>query len=369
MKTILHTIDTTGPGGAETVFIDLASRLDRERYRPVVVIKGRGWVYDELHRRGIEPLLVDASGSVNLRYLWQLARIVRRHKVDLIQAHLLGSSVYGALAGMLTATPVVATFHGAVDISPDERLVGVKFGAINRGAGRIVAVSESLRRDIAERTPLDAAKTTVIYNAVEAQHYARARSSRLRQAFGWSETDLIVGCLGNVRPAKGYDLLLQAAAGLRAAPLRFVIAGQGKPGLYDRLLAQRARLGLEDRVQFLGFVADAPEFLSNLDMFLLPSTSEGFSISTIEAMAAGLPVLATRCGGPEEILTHGETGLLVEKGSSRALVEGLQTLITDSRLRDRLARKGKAHAATTFGMPAMLQAYEHIYEQLIGRGP
>jgi len=102
MKTILHSIDTTGPGGAETVFIELATRLPADKYRSVVVIRGKGWVYEELCRRGITPVLLDTRGSFNLRYLMGLRKIIRDEGVDLIQAHLLGTSVYCSLAGLLT---------------------------------------------------------------------------------------------------------------------------------------------------------------------------------------------------------------------------------------------------------------------------
>ena len=102
MKTILHTIDTTGPGGAETVFIDLATRLPKDKYRSVVVIRGKGWVYEELGRRGVNPILLDAKGSFNLRYLLGLRKIIKEEGVDIIQSHLLGANVYCSLAGLLT---------------------------------------------------------------------------------------------------------------------------------------------------------------------------------------------------------------------------------------------------------------------------
>ncbi len=153
MKTILHTIDTTGPGGAETVFIDLATRLPKEKYRSVVVIRGKGWVYDELCSRGISPILLDVKGSFNWRYLLGLRKIIKRERVDLIQSHLLGANVYCSLAGLLTGKPVIATFHGVVDIEENERLKGLKFAAINAGASSVIAVTDSLLEDIMSRTP------------------------------------------------------------------------------------------------------------------------------------------------------------------------------------------------------------------------
>ena len=367
MKTILHIIDTTGPGGAETVFIDLATLLPREHYRSLVLIRGKGWVYEELCRRGMEPILLDAKGSFNWRYLLALRQLIRREHVDLIQSHLLGSNVYASLAGLLTRTPVVATFHGAVDIGENERLKGLKFGAMNAGAQCVVAVSESLRRDIIQRTPINGNKVQVIYNGIKTADFQRSHSDRLRRQFGWDEDVVIVGSLGNIRSAKGYDILLQAAARLKDAPIpfRFVIAGQGKPGLYDRLLKLRAELGLEETVHFLGFNDDPAEFLSNLDLFLLSSTSEGFSIATIQAMASGLPVIATRSGGPEEILTQGETGWMIEPGRPEAIAAALEKVASDPVLSQQLATAGKTHALASFDIGAMLAGYEKVYQNLL----
>lgn len=370
MKTILHIIDTTGPGGAETVFIDLATRLPREKYRSVVVIRGKGWVYEELCRRGIEPILLNAKGSFHWRYLSGLCRLIRRERVDLIQSHLLGASVYCSLAGLLTRTPVVATFHGSVDIGERERLKALKFAAINAGADCIVAVSGGLRDDIMDRTSLRADKTEIIYNGIPSAEFQRPRSNTLRQKYGWSDDEFLIGSLGNIRPAKGYNILLQAAALLEGggASCRFVIAGQpDRGGLYDELLRLRKALGLEDRVQFMGFLDDAADFLSNLDLFLSSSISEGLPLSAIQAMAAGLPLLATRCGGYEELVTDRENGWLVEVGSPEALAEAVKSLAAAPEIRTELAEMAKRHAVETFDSSVMFRAYEGVYDRLMAK--
>ena len=366
MKTILHTIDTTGPGGAETVFIDLASHLPRDKYRSIVVIRGKGWVYEELCRRGLSPILLEAKGSFNWRYLLALARLARQENVDLIQSHLLGSNVYCALAGLITRKPVVATFHGAVDIGDKERLKGLKFGAINLGASSIVAVSDNLKENIISRTPLRGNKTCVVYNGITTADFNRPRSHEIRRKMGWDQGDIIIGSLGNIRSAKAYDVLLRAATRLKdhTPRFRFVIAGQGKGTLYNDLLKLRDQLELGNTVHFLGFNDDPAGFLSNLDLFLLSSTSEGFSIATIQAMAAGLPVIATRSGGPEEIITHAENGWLVQPGSPEAIAQAIELLSTNQVQRESIAIKGQQHATRSFDISAMLAAYQNIYDSL-----
>jgi glycosyltransferase involved in cell wall biosynthesis len=367
MKTILHTIDTTGPGGAETVFIELASRLPKADYRPVVLIRGKGWVYEELCRRGMEPILLDAKGSFNWRYLTGLRNLIRKQRVDLIQSHLLGANVYCSLAGLMTGTPVVATFHGVVDIGEHERFKRLKFGAINAGANHIIAVSKSLRDDIIGRTSLRQDKITIIYNGIDTSMFDRPASDTLRERFGWRADDIVIGSLGNIRPAKGYDILLQAANLLKESPhsFRFVIAGQWKGKLYDDLLALRETLDLEDRVHFLGFIDDAPEFLSNLDLFLSSSISEGMPLAAIQAMAAGLPLIATRCGGYEELITHGENGWLVEKGNPQAIAEAVERISGNSELCSNLGEQARKCAVETYDLNTMLEKYRQLYDRLL----
>ena len=367
MKTILHIIDTTGPGGAEIVFIDLISHLPAEKYRSIVVIRGKGWVYDELGRRGIQPVILDAKGSFNWRYLKSLVSLIRREKVDLIQSHLLGSNIYASLAGLLSRIPVVATFHGMVDVAEKERLLFLKFAAINCGAAAIVAVSADLRDNIVYRTSLRSNKTKVIYNGIDTGAFQLPKSNDLRQHFGWSENDIIVGSLGNIRPAKAYDVLLKAASLLKDGEqsYRFVIAGQGKGGLYQKLLDLRTELKLDDRVQFLGFNDDPADFLSNLDLFLLSSSSEGFSIATIQAMAAGLPVIATRSGGPQEIITHDENGCLVDVDAPRQIADAVEKLASNSDLSQQMAKAGQNHAIKTFDIKNMISNYKAIYKNIL----
>jgi len=338
----------------------------------VVVIRGKGWVYDELRRRGVNPVLLDAKGSFNWRYLLGLLMLIRREGVDLIQSHLLGSNVYCALAGLLSRTPVVATFHGSVDVGDRERLKELKFTAINAGADHVIAVTDSLRDDLVERTRLNPERIKIIYNGIDVSRFQRPRSSALRQKYGWSEDEIIVGSLGNIRPAKGYDILLQAAALLGGSErsCRFVIAGQSKENdsLYDELLALRKALGLEDRVRFLGFVDDAPEFLAGVDLFLSSSISEGLPLSAIQAMVAGVPVVATRCGGYERLITDGVNGCLVEVNNPAAIAEAVASLANDPCARAGLSENANRYAVDTFDIEVMLRAYEDSYEQLTGPG-
>jgi glycosyltransferase involved in cell wall biosynthesis len=359
-------IDTTGPGGAETIFIQLADLLRQKGYRSLVVIRGPGWVKSELERRGLTPVILNAKGSFAFGFLYKLYRLAISEKVDVIQSHLLGSNVYAALLGVLVRRPVVATYHGMVDVNPNERFRFLKNKAMQWGISYYVTVSHSLSRKIEAHKLLNPAKTAIIYNGVDAKPYGRHVRSTLRGELGLAQNDVLVGSLGNVRPAKAYDVLLEAAAQVKAlrSDVHFVVAGHKKAALMQQLNRKMEMLGVTGCVHFIGFVDHSASFLSQLDFFLLSSRSEGFSIATIEAMMTGLPVLVTRCGGPEEIVTHGETGWMVEPDNASALADGVITLIDDEALTARLAIAGQRHARTIFGIDTMIDAYLDIYRSI-----
>ncbi|HEX8242023.1 MAG TPA: glycosyltransferase, partial [Longimicrobium sp.] len=306
VRTVLHLIDTGGPGGAETVVLDLVDGLDPGRWRSVVALPIRDWMHGQLTARGHEPVLLPSDGSLNLRYLAGIVRTVRRHRVDLVHAHLFGSAVYGRLAGLLCGVPVVATLHGEGDIAPDERFRAAKLRLLN-GCRSVVLVSERLRDSFVEKGYVRPERSRVIANGVDTERYRPRPRRGLRAELGVPDDAFLVGAVGNLRPAKGYEVLLQAAALLKArgAPCRCVVVGQLQEPLHGQLLALRTALGVEDEVRFLGFRDDVEEVLPEFDVYAITSHSEGLPLSTLQAMATGLPVVATRCGGPEQIVVPG----------------------------------------------------------------
>jgi glycosyltransferase involved in cell wall biosynthesis len=370
MANILHCIDTTGPGGAETMFVGLAERFSRAPFHSAAMIRGPGWVKDQLVARNVPVIEHDSRGSVNISFLRALVREVRARAIDLIHAHLLGANVYCAMAGRITGVPVISTFHGSVDISPEERFARLKFMIVRNGSVT-VAVSEGLRDEVAERLGIARDRVRLIPNGIVYARFENAERLGLRSQLGLGPDAILVGSLGNVRPAKAYDVGLRVIRTLREAGLdaSWVVAGQSRPGdrLLDELEALAERLGVAPYVRFLGFV-DAPErFLADLDVFLLCSASEGHPLALVQAMAAGVPVVATRCG-VEDMLGDEEHGRLAEVGD----VAGLAAAIRDS-LRDTAEVNARKSAASDlvrrqFDNQAVYHTYESLYLELLGDG-
>lgn len=364
-KAILHLIDTTGPGGAETVFINLLRELEKSEFRSLVVLRGEGWVADKVRKLGLEPRIVDSKGSFNLGYLLILRRLVKSEGIEMIHSHLLGSNVYGALLAMICRLPMIATFHGAVDVASGERLLRTKFAIIGLGASAIVCVSKRLQQELSERSPLPSRKLHLIYNGVAPEQFSLPASGNLKSELGLPDQVRLVVSIGNIRPAKGYEYLIEAACELSQSDpgTHFVVVGHQKKALFDQLQAQIAESPVKPNIHFLGFREDVWDILKQADIFLLPSVSEGFSISTVEAMMAGVPVIASRSGGPEEIITHEEDGLLIPAKDSEAIV-GAISVLRDRSLRQRLVNKAHETANERFSLFSMLEGYRKLYREL-----
>jgi glycosyltransferase involved in cell wall biosynthesis len=364
MIKVMSVIDTGGPGGAETVFLHTATRLDPSRFRSVAVISREGWLSERVRGNGVEPLIVSASGSFHVGYLRTLLRVARQQNVDVVAAHLYGSAVYSSLAGILSGIPVVSILHGQSDVPRSERFASAKAAIIRRGSRKVVFVSDNLRTDLSARLRLPASRCAVIPNGVDTTLFQPGRDRSVREELGIADDTILVGSVGNVRKPKAYEVLLKAAERVTRGTDRyhFVIAGDAGGTLGAELLQLRNQLGLERRVSFLGLRSDVPTVLRNLDIFALSSRTEGFSIACIEAMACGVPVVATRSGGPEQILDE-RCGVLVPVDDPAELAAGIERVARTAGLAGSLAEAGLNRVQERFSLHTMLSRYESLLSE------
>ena len=360
--TILHTIDTTGPGGAETVFLDIAQHLHMPGYQTLALIKGPGWVRDQLVARNIPYQILKPHGFLSLPYYWQVFRLIKKHNVRLAYAHLLGSALTFSLLGLLTRLPAIGVLHGQVDVNPNERFVPIKRWLMKHGLRKVVAVSQRLATSMIDRGVFTEQQVAVIHNGIDTSRYHSTKTGALKASLNLPEAALLVGSLGNIRPAKDYANLLNAAAIVieQQPQAHFVIAGHQKEPLMSALNQQAETLGIADHIHFIGFIDSTADFLAELDVFALSSSSEGFSIATIEAMASGIPVVATRCGGPEEIIRADVDGALVPVGKLAALALKIGEALQPTPELAGQTASAHSRVEATFSLQAMLKHYKHL---------
>jgi glycosyltransferase involved in cell wall biosynthesis len=360
--------ESGGIGGAETVVLRLVARLDQSRYRPTVVLMKSGWLNTQLREAGIEPLVLSSSRRLDLAFILRLRSLVAKFGIDVLHSHLPDANAYACLACVGTGTPVVVTYHGLLLRGEGlPRPARLKLSTVRRLATRVVAVSSALRTELIDRLHFSPDRTRVIHNGVDWTPFDRPYDrAALRRSLGLHPDDRVVGMVANLRPAKGYEYYVRAAARvLETVPsTRFLAIGETEPRLADRLQAEVARLGIGERMTFLGARDDVPALLGILDVFALSSLSEGMSIATVEAMGAGVPVVVTRSGGPEDIVDHGNTGLLVPPGDEEALAEGIRRLLANREEAGRLADAARTEVRGRFDIDRMVEQYAALYEEV-----
>jgi glycosyltransferase involved in cell wall biosynthesis len=362
----MHLIDTGGPGGAETMFCQMATRLNDSPLQSLVVVPREGWLSSSLRAHGLEPTIMDVRGSMNVSYLRELVIFAKRQRVKVIHTHLLGSAVYGALVGAILRLPVIAVFHGPTDLRAPGRLSSIKRWLLRHACSRLVAVSEGTRKALNE-FGIEDSKITVIPNGIDLAMFFSERSTGLRQELQLKADDILIGAVGNVRVPKAYDVLLQAAAiVLEHTPnAHFAVVGEGNERVMRPLLQLRDSLGIRENFHFLGFRKTTPALFGNFDVFVSSSRSEGLPLSFLEAMASGLSVVATKSGGAQEVITTEQSGILVPIEDPRALAAAISRLVSEPDLRCRLAAAGRETVVKEFNLDLTIEKYARLYHELL----
>jgi len=298
--------------------------------------------------RGFSPSLVR-----------DLRRLLDEENIDLVHCHRHKAALYGTLAVRSGSgkIPVVVTVHGLKRSRTLLRRLTNRY-LLSR-VTKVVAVSRAVREDVLRANPFPApGKVEVIYNGIDISRYP------LRSRRGGRRDGFLFGSVGRLTPTKGYDLLLAAFAALSIKDARLVIAGEGP--MRERLEGEARRLGLAGRVTFAGFKEDVRSFLMDLDFFVLPSRAEGLSLALLEAMATGVPVIATETGGIPEVLHDPAVGCLVPEGSVDALRRAMAgvTAWTPERYGAMVAAARK-RIEDAFSIESMTRKMEHLYQDIL----
>lgn len=364
IKTILFLSTSSGPGGAERVISNLAASLDPERYRALLCLFRPGWLQERSESRGIRTVVLPTKGMADGRWAFQFWRLLRQEQVDIIHSHEFDANVQGAFVANLAGIPLVATIHGK-NYYWEKLRRRMAYRWVSRKAA-MVTVSQDLKQFIVETVGVSPARVKVLYNGVDVlPHCNSVDVDDCKKELCLPENHQIVGVVGNLYPVKGHQYLIEGIPSILAKcpNTSFVFAGRGE--LDAELKAQVHRLGVEKNVLFLGLRQDIPRILAMIDVFVLPSLSEGLSMAILEAMISGKPVVATQVGGNPELVLNGETGALVPPRDSQALASSVVNLLADRRQAAEFAEKGKRRAEGQFSLRTMVCAYQSLYEECL----
>ncbi len=366
--TILYFITELNIGGAERALARLLAHLDHDRFAPIVacLYGGDGPLADEI--RGQSIPVVDLGMTAKWRWdaLWRFYRLLRQERPAVLHTWMFHANVLGRVLGRMASVPIIITSRRNVNVGGSAREYINRWTA--RLGDRAIAVCKLARQVEIHRTGVSSEHVVTIYNGVDAGQFSGPSPQAVAQILKFFRipTDApLVGSVGRFRPQKGYADLLMAMRHVRehVPTARLLLVGGGE--LHDDLAAKALSLGVDDIVTFAGMRGDVPEILGTLDVFVLPSLWEGMPNAVLEAMAAGLPVVATAVGGTPEAVVDGVTGLLVCPSDPAALAEAILHLLDNPDLRQQMGQAGRKRVLQHFSVERMVEQTQNLYDQLL----
>jgi glycosyltransferase involved in cell wall biosynthesis len=391
----MQIISNLDVGGAQEVVRTLAENLEKAGCRSVVVTFKDGPLRTDIERLGI-PVEILPSRRYSVSALPQfisdtlrtrriLLSLVKKYNVDVIQTHLLRSYDFLVLSlRTQTDAQIYWTFHNARFDLREEHLARQKWlfkpkrwghhtlyslGA--RGVDRLIAVSEEVKVSIMKTLPaIPRDRIVAISNSVDVNRYGdRSGRAALRLELGLNEEHKVAVMVATFKEQKGHRFLLEAMQAVvsQRPDLKVLFAGDGE--LRTALQERALELHLENNVFFLGNRADISALLAASDYFILPSLWEGLPMALIEAMASGLPVIATRVSGTNQVMVHGETGLLVEPGNSSELAQAILKMASDPSMARQMGRAARQRVEVHFGAQKQAREYLDLFNSGSNRPP
>jgi len=355
-------------GGAETVVLHLARTLKTLGVEPqVICLEAGGPLAEPLREAGVRLDILGSAKGYDFGAVFRLRRVLREHAPDAINVHDRASLPYVVAANLGRRTPIVFTGHGLLfnaDSEPRRR-----YRLAMRGVRAATAVSEQVARRQGEVLAWRKG-FTIIPNGVPDLPADWALRGELRAELGIGPDAFVFLSVGNARAEKGFEDLQSAAALLRpraqGRPFVCLVAGKMDESDYCKALRQQqARLGLEDSVRFLGYRGDGHALRSAADALVLSSRSEGLPMVVLEAMMAGLPVVATRVGGVPDAL--GDAGLLAAANNPEELSAQMSRVMSEPQLARQLAAAARRKAVAAYSVRHMAEQYLRLFNQMASR--
>lgn len=366
--TICHLLHGLTVGGAEVLAARLGRQM-RERYRFVFAcLDELGPLGEQLRADGFPVHLLHRRPGVDGKLTWRLRRFLKREGVDLVHAHQYTPFFYAAAARLpWRSPPILFTEHGRQypDYPRHKRIFANRF--LLRGRDRVVGVGEAVRQALIHNEGLPPTRVQVVYNGIAAADFAHASEERVsvRRELGLTADDFVLMLVARLDPLKDLATAVRTVERVaREQPgTRLLLVGEGpERAMVESLVRTKS---LEKHVRLLGLRRDVAHLLAAADLFLLTSISEGIPVTVLEAMASGVPVVATSVGGLAEIITHGQDGFLAPAGDDAALAGHVLRLAQDAALHRNLVEAGRQCVRQRFCEVRMHAEYERLYAEML----
>jgi len=363
---IIHITHSLEIGGLERVVLDLARGFRSKGHAvSLCCLDRKGELGEMAESEGFEIFSLGKKAGVNYQLPLLIRKIVKEGAFDVMHTHNEAGLIYGVAAALFSGRCIIVhTEHGKeLEYHGQKRLHAVERFLWSK-VDHLVAVSEVLRDEVCKNLKIKREKVLVVPNGIHVEKYYHPEGRlEKRKALGIDKNSFVIGNVGRLVPLKNHKFLVDVfkEIGREFTNARLFVIGGGP--LLEELRKYAYGIGLSSSAVFLGERADVQELLPAFDLFVLPSLTEGISITLLEAMAAGIPIVASAVGGNPEIVEDGRTGLLIPLKNMSAWVQGIKGLIADREMREILSIAGRTRVRNRFSLETMLENYRSVYEQ------
>jgi len=365
-------------GGPDKTILLSAEQHDRSRVEVVVAyvrdMRDREFsIGDKARAKGLTFYEIEESGKLDFQVLSTLREIVNRHDINIIHAHDYKSDLFAYLLRRKLKEhrlAVVSTMHGWALSGVRGRIFWHSDLLLMRQFDRVIAVSHATKEEmVAAGVPAEL--ISVIHNGIDTESWSQHQVNvSMRDTLGIGNAFPIIGYVGRISPEKDLETWLRVAALVaQEYPVaQFVVVGEGRDNkLLEQLKNLAGALGIARNIHFLGYREDLPSIYAAFDLFFLSSRREGICNSLLEAMAMGIPIVATDVGGTKELIVAGESGYMVAEGDVAGMARAMIELICNECLRKDVGRAAQLRIQENFSFASRLQRIEALYEKVLAR--
>jgi glycosyltransferase involved in cell wall biosynthesis len=357
---ILHTEWSDGLGGQEKRVLAEAAGLSARGHDVSIVCRGHAKIKDEAVKFGIGVHTLPLRKPYDLFSIVHLASFLKDKKIDIVNTHSGVDSWVGGIAAKIAGVPaLVRTRHLNIPLKRNF------FNFIHYLPDMFIACGDNMRDNLINNCGFPADKVVNIPTGVGMEFFEVTRNTEAKLKYGLSVGSPVITNVGILRSVKGHEVTLRSVRTIIESfpDAKFLITGDGPRK--DALVNLANELGIEQHVIFAGFIENIPEIYSFTDVAILSSWSEGLPQSILQAMAAGVPVVATRAGGVPEVIIHEKTGILVETGDHEGLAKGIIKILNNQSSAKQLAENAKELIRREHSVNHMLDKIEELYKKLL----
>lgn len=348
-------------GGLEKMVVDLVNNMPPSYRISMCCYDSLGPLLKSISS-SIEVIYLKRKSGFDLSYIMKLFKVMRKKKIEIVHLHNRTAFIYGTIAARLAGIRnIIYTEHGrTIKLT---RKAKIAHRLMNRVLKKTVVVTRYLKEMLVEKEGFNPNKIIIIPNGIDGSKFMINKSTlREENDLSLKEEDKIIGIVARLDPIKNHKCLIGAMTLIEKEEPKAKLLVVGDGPLKSTLIKKVKDRNLQETIYFLGEREDIPNILAGVDLFVLSSLSEGMSITLVEAMAAGLPIIATEVGGNPDLIDHGKNGILVPKGDENAMASAILKVLKNTKIARSLGAEARKKYESEYTLDMMVKKYIAIYE-------